>query len=93
MKNHLVMAGTIIAALAIPLAANAQNNATTGAVGGAVGGAIVGGPVVQLLAAWAARLSAESPTTDVRNSTLTLCRKKGPPTGTTAKVGAKLTSA
>ena len=45
MKNHLVMAGTIIAALAIPLAANAQNNATTGAVGGAVGGAIVGGPV------------------------------------------------
>ena len=45
MKNHLVMAGTIVAALAIPLAANAQNNATTGAVGGAVGGAIVGGPV------------------------------------------------
>ena len=41
MKNHLVMAGTIVAALAIPLAANAQNNATTGAVGGAV----VGGPV------------------------------------------------
>ena len=45
MKNHLAMAGTIVAALAIPLAANAQNNATTGAVGGAVGGAIVGGPV------------------------------------------------
>jgi hypothetical protein len=45
MKNNLVMAGTIVAALAIPLAANAQNNATTGAVGGAVGGAIVGGPV------------------------------------------------
>ena len=44
-KNHLVMAGAIVAALAISLAANAQNNATTGAVGGAVGGAIVGGPV------------------------------------------------
>ena len=44
MKNHLVMAGAIVAA-AFPLAANAQNNATTGAVGGAVGGAIVGGPV------------------------------------------------
>ena len=41
MKTHIVMAGTIVAALAIPLAANAQNNATTGAVGGA----IVGGPV------------------------------------------------
>ena len=45
MKNHLVMAGAIVAALATPLAAHAQNNATTGAVGGAVGGAIVGGPV------------------------------------------------
>jgi len=45
MKNHLVMAGVMVAALATPLAANAQNNATTGAVGGAVGGAVVGGPV------------------------------------------------
>ena len=45
MKNHLVMAGAIVASLAAPLMANAQNNATTGAVGGAVGGAIVGGPV------------------------------------------------
>ena len=45
MKNHLVMAGVVVAALATPLAANAQNNATTGAVGGAVGGAVVGGPV------------------------------------------------
>ena len=45
MKNHLLMAGAMVAALAIPLVANAQSNATTGAVGGAVGGAIVGGPV------------------------------------------------
>jgi hypothetical protein len=45
MKKHLLLAGVVVAALAIPLAANAQNNATTGAVGGAVGGAIVGGPV------------------------------------------------
>ena len=45
MKNHLLMAGAVVAALAIPFAANAQSNATTGAVGGAVGGAIVGGPV------------------------------------------------
>ena len=45
MKKHILMAGVVVAALAIPLAANAQSNATTGAVGGAVGGAIVGGPV------------------------------------------------
>ena len=45
MKNHLLMAGAFVAALAIPLAANAQSNATTGAVGGAVGGAVIGGPV------------------------------------------------
>src|SRR5665811_1536652 len=45
MKQHLLMAGAVVAALAIPLAANAQSGATTGAVGGAVGGAIVGGPV------------------------------------------------
>jgi hypothetical protein len=45
MKNHLLMAGAVVAALVIPLAANAQSGATTGAVGGAVGGAIVGGPV------------------------------------------------
>ena len=45
MKNHLLMAGAVVAALAIPFAANAQSGAATGAVGGAVGGAIVGGPV------------------------------------------------
>ena len=45
MKNHMLMAGAVIAALAIPVAAHAQSGATTGAVGGAVGGAIVGGPV------------------------------------------------
>lgn len=45
MKNHLLIAGAVVAALAAPLAANAQSNATTGAVGGAVGGAVVGGPV------------------------------------------------
>src|SRR5664279_4786128 len=45
MKKHLLMAGAVVAALAIPLAANPQSGAATGAVGGAVGGAIVGGPV------------------------------------------------
>src|SRR5450756_2363543 len=45
MKKHLLMASVVLAALAIPLAANAQSGAATGAVGGAVGGAIVGGPV------------------------------------------------
>jgi hypothetical protein len=45
MNKHILMAGAFIAALAIPLAANAQSNTTSGAVGGAVGGAIVGGPV------------------------------------------------
>jgi Protein of unknown function (DUF1236) len=45
MKNHILMAGAVVAALTIPFAAHAQSGATTGAVGGAVGGAIVGGPV------------------------------------------------
>src|SRR5450830_118684 len=40
MKKHLLMAGAVVAALAIPLAANAQSGAATGAVGGAVGGGI-----------------------------------------------------
>ena len=45
MKNHILMASALVAALTLPLAAHAQSGATTGAVGGAVGGAIVGGPV------------------------------------------------
>lgn len=49
MKNHILLAGAVVAALAIPFAANAQSGATTGAVGGAVGGAIVGGPVGALI--------------------------------------------
>ena len=38
MKKHLLMAGAVVAALAIPLAANAQSGARIGAVGDAVGG-------------------------------------------------------
>jgi uncharacterized protein YcfJ len=49
MKNYILMAGAVVAALAIPFTANAQSGATTGAVGGAVGGAIVGGPVGALV--------------------------------------------
>ena len=45
MKNHMLMAGALAAALTLPVVAYAQSGATTGAVGGAVGGAIVGGPV------------------------------------------------
>src|SRR5476651_2693341 len=45
MKNNILMAGAVVAALAIPFAANAEDGATTGAVGGAVAGAVVGGPV------------------------------------------------
>jgi len=45
MKNRILMAGAVVAALAIPFAANAQSGATTGAAAGAVGGLIVGGPV------------------------------------------------
>src|SRR5476651_2224900 len=45
MKNNILMAGAVVAALAIPFAENAEDGATTGAVSGAVGGAIVGGPV------------------------------------------------
>ena len=37
MKNHLLMAGAIVAALAIPFAANAQSGATTGAAGSVKG--------------------------------------------------------
>jgi hypothetical protein len=43
MNKQILLAGAIVAALAVPFAANAQSNATSGAVGGAVGGAIVGG--------------------------------------------------
>src|SRR3989304_1111548 len=45
MKNQLLMAGAVVAALAIPFAANAQSGATSGAVGGAIGGAIIGGGI------------------------------------------------
>ena len=45
MNKHILMAGAVVAALAVPFSAHAQSGATTGAVGGAVGGAIVGGPV------------------------------------------------
>src|SRR5450759_3662403 len=45
LKKHLLMAGAVVATLAIPFAANAEDGATTGVVGGAVAGAIVGGPV------------------------------------------------
>jgi len=37
MKNHILMAGTILAALAIPFAVNAQNEPSTGPVGAAAG--------------------------------------------------------
>src|SRR5476649_2185646 len=45
MKNKILMAGAVVAALAIPFAANAEDGANTGVVGGAVGaaGAVVGG--------------------------------------------------
>src|SRR5450432_669418 len=45
MKNHILMAGTIVAALAIPFAVNAQNEPKTGPVGAAVGvvDGVVGG--------------------------------------------------
>lgn len=45
MKKYLLLAGAAMAAMTIPLIANAQSGASTGAVGGAVGGAIVGGHV------------------------------------------------
>lgn len=46
MKKQILMAGAVLGALAMPVAAMAQNSgAATGAVTGAVGGAIVGGPV------------------------------------------------
>ena len=45
MRNRMLMAGAVVAALMTSVAAYAQSGATTGAVGGAVGGAIVGGPV------------------------------------------------
>ncbi len=47
MRNKLFMAGSICAALVMPIEVNAQDGAGTaaGATAGAVGGAIVGGPV------------------------------------------------
>lgn len=44
--NKILMATTVLATLAMPIAAQAQNGgAATGAVTGAVGGAVVGGPI------------------------------------------------
>src|SRR5665647_2850816 len=37
MKNHILIAGAVVAALAIPLAADAQSGATTGAAGSVKG--------------------------------------------------------
>src|SRR5665647_3866588 len=37
MKNHILMAGAVVAALAIPFAADAQSGATTGAAGSVKG--------------------------------------------------------
>jgi hypothetical protein len=46
MKKQILMTGAVLGALAMPVAAMAQNSgAATGAVTGAVGGAIVGGPI------------------------------------------------
>lgn len=84
MKNHLVMAGAIVAALAIPLAANAQNNATTGAVGVRSAALSSVALLVRLSEESAVRLSEELPTIDVRNSALTLCSKEGALTNMTA---------
>jgi hypothetical protein len=80
MKNNLVMAGTIVAALAIPLAANAQNNATTGAVGGAV----VGGPVGAVVGGVGGAIVGGI-ADDRRSQFHTyVVQEKEPPTGTTA---------
>lgn len=46
MRTYILAAGTALALLAAPIAAQAQNTgAAAGATTGAVGGAIVGGPV------------------------------------------------
>lgn len=46
MRNYILAAGTALALLAAPVAAQAQSGgAAAGATTGAVGGAIVGGPV------------------------------------------------
>jgi len=45
MKNRFLITTAALAALALPVAAHAQNGVRDGAIGGAVGGAIVGGPI------------------------------------------------
>jgi hypothetical protein len=45
MQNRMLMAGAVLGALLMPLAAQAQSGATSGAAAGAIGGAIVAGPV------------------------------------------------
>ena len=81
MKNHMLMAGAVIAALAIPFAANAQSGAEKGAVGGAIGGAIVGGPVGAVVGGVGGFIVlAELLTISARAFALTLCSKTGPPT-------------
>lgn len=54
MRNHILAAGTALALLAAPVAAQAQSSgAAAGATTGAVGGAIVGGPVGAVVGAGA----------------------------------------
>ncbi|MEA2993037.1 MAG: hypothetical protein QOD40_1957 [Alphaproteobacteria bacterium] len=45
MQNRILMAGAVLGAIMLPMAAQAQGGAAGGAAAGAVGGAIVGGPV------------------------------------------------
>src|SRR5450759_4635655 len=61
MKNYVLMAGTIVAALAVPFAVNAQNEPRTGPVGAAVG--VVDGVVGGVTGAVVGRSSDERSTT------------------------------
>ena len=45
MQNKILMAGALLGAVMLPIAAHAQSGVAAGATTGAVGGAIVGGPV------------------------------------------------
>jgi hypothetical protein len=45
MHNRILTAAAVLAAVMLPLSAQAQNGATSGATAGAIGGAIVAGPV------------------------------------------------
>jgi len=68
MNKNLLAGAAFVAALSLPVVANAQNGAAAGATTGAVTGAVVGGPVGAAVGAGVGAVAGGMPTTRVRAS-------------------------